>query len=50
MKKPDKVIVQDDGRIRYEKEFERKIGQNNQKRLRIVVDPKKNKRITSFPE
>ena len=49
MKKYDKKIVQEDGRILYQKDFARVIGTRNETVVRVVVDENKHKIITSFP-
>lgn len=48
--KYDTKIIQPDGRIRYERDFGRKIGTNGETKMRVIVDEKKNKIVTSFPE
>jgi RHS repeat-associated protein len=49
MKSPDKKTTQKNGRVTYEKDFKRKIGTNGQTTQKVVVDPNKNKIITSYP-
>lgn len=49
MKNPDRVIQQDDGRIRYEKDYNRVIGTRGEKGHIVIYDTKKDKIITSFP-
>jgi hypothetical protein len=49
IKNPDKVTPQGGDRVLYEKKFDRVIGTKGEKIQRVVVDTKKNKRITSFP-
>ncbi len=41
---------QSDGRVRYDKDFGRKVGTQGETSVRVIVDPKKNKIITSFPQ
>lgn len=43
-------MAQPDGRVVYEKDFGRRVGTKGKDKLRVVVDPVKNKIITSFPE
>jgi RHS repeat-associated protein len=50
MSQPDRIHTQRKGRIRYEKDFGRKIGTKGETIQRVVYDPKKDKIITSFPE
>ena len=50
IKKPDRKTTQPDGRAVYEKDFGRRVGTKGEEKLRVVVDPVKNKIITSFPE
>src|SRR5690606_29127931 len=42
--------VQNDGRVRYDKDFGREVGTNGETSVRVIVDPKKKKIITSFPQ
>ena len=44
------MTTQNNGKVVYEKEFGRKIGTRGETKLRVVVDPKKKKRTTSFPQ
>jgi RHS repeat-associated protein len=46
---PDGVIEQSDGRIRYIKIFDRKIGTRGETINRVVVDPRTNKIVTAHP-
>ena len=48
MKNPDRVIQQDDGRIRYEKDYNRVIGTRVERGHIVIYDAKKDKIITSF--
>ncbi|MDC8005031.1 DUF6443 domain-containing protein [Aureisphaera galaxeae] len=50
IKSPDGVIIQADGRVRYEKVFTRTIGTRGEKGHRVIVDIKKRKVVTSFPQ
>jgi RHS repeat-associated protein len=50
LSRPDRVIHQRGGRVRYEKDFGRKIGTRGQTTNVVVVDTKKNKIVTSFPK
>jgi RHS repeat-associated protein len=50
MKDPDVETTQPDGRVRYDKDFGREIGTNGETSQRVIVDPKKNKVVTSFPQ
>ena len=50
IKQPDRKTTQPDGRVVYEKDFGRRVGTKGEEKLRVVVDPVKNKIITSFPE
>ncbi len=50
MKKPDVKKQQSDGRIVYEKDFKRKIGTKGETSHKVVVDQKKNKIVTSYPQ
>jgi len=49
MKKPDKVTLQKNGRVVYEKNMKRKIGTQGQTTNKVVTDPKKKKIVTSHP-
>lgn len=48
--KPDQVIKQNNGRVRYEKDFKRDIGTRGERTNVSVVDEKKGKRVTQFPK
>lgn len=50
IKKPDRKTAQFDGRMVYEKDFGRRVGIKGETKLRVVVDPIKNKILTSFPK
>ena len=49
IKRPDRKTTQPDGRVVYEKDFGRRVGTKGEEKLRVVVDPVKNKIITLFP-
>jgi len=50
IKDPDETKKQSDGRIRYDKDFGRVIGTDGETSQRVIVDPKKKKVVTSFPQ
>lgn len=50
IKQPDRKTTQPDGRVVYEKDFGRRIGTKGEEKLRVVVEPIKNKIVASFPE
>ena len=50
IKKSDRKTTQPDGRVVYEKDFGRRVGTKGKDKLRVVVDPIKNKIVASFPE
>ena len=49
MKNPSKIIHQSDGRIKYERNYDRVIGSRGEKGHITIYDPIKNKIITSYP-
>jgi len=46
IKQSDRKTTQPDGRVVYEKDFGRRVGTKGEEKLRVVVDPVKNKIIT----
>ncbi|HEX8657541.1 MAG TPA: DUF6443 domain-containing protein [Hymenobacter sp.] len=50
MKSPDQVTQQSRGRTRYDKTYGRKIGTRGETSHRVVVDERKNKTVTDFPQ
>ncbi|WP_339489405.1 RHS repeat-associated core domain-containing protein, partial [Pseudomonas rhizophila] len=46
---PSRTIIQGDGRIRYERDYDRVIGTRGEKGHVTIYDPKKDKIITSYP-
>lgn len=50
IKKPNRKTTQPNGRVVYEKDLGRRIGTKGEEKLRVVIDPVKNKIIASFPE
>lgn len=46
IKQPDRKTTHPDGRVVYEKDFGRRVGTKGEEKLRVVVDPVKNKIIT----
>ncbi|EMA1870376.1 RHS domain-containing protein, partial [Cronobacter turicensis] len=49
MKNPSRIIHQGDGRIRYEKEYDRVIGTRGEKGHVTIYDPSKDKIVASYP-
>jgi len=49
MKQPTRVIRQNDGRIRYERDYGRVIGTRGEKGHVTIYDPVKDKVVTSYP-
>jgi len=49
IKNPDNIKTQGRNRVRFEKTFKRVIGTRGEKTVNVIIDMKKNKRVTSFP-